>query len=297
MNKVLCIMGPTAAGKTDIAIELADREPYQIISVDSAMVYRHMDIGTAKPDAQTLAKAPHQLIDIIEPEQSYSAADFVADATHEIEACFAAGKKPLLVGGTMLYFKALQQGLSEMPAADPDIRAAIVAEAEQQGWEAMHTQLQQVDSEAAAMIHPNDPQRLQRALEIYRITGKTRSKLWQEQQSSVAPYDFVNIAVYPDDRTVLHERIAKRFMHMLDQGFIGEVESLRQRPELTLQHPSMRCVGYRQVWQYLQGEFDRDTMIEKGIAATRQLAKRQLTWLRSWPNVNRFVSIERLLSS
>lgn len=284
---VICLMGPTAAGKTDIAIEMASREPYQIISVDSAMIYRGMNIGSAKPDATTLAKAPHKLIDLLEPEQSYSAADFVRDAVRVIDETIAAGKKPLLVGGTMLYFKALQQGLSALPEADAVTRQAIQAQAAQEGWQALHDELKAVDPQSAAIIHPNDPQRLSRALEVYRLTGKTRSQLWQEQQNKPLPYVFHNLAVYPDDRAVLHQRIAKRFHIMLEQGFIEEVEQLRKRPGLSLQNPSMRCVGYRQAWQYLDGEFNRNTLIEKGIAATRQLAKRQLTWLRSWPKIKR----------
>jgi tRNA dimethylallyltransferase len=283
-SQIPCILGPTAAGKTDIAIELCQTASFEIISVDSAMIYRGMDIGTAKPDAATLAKTPHRLINILEPEAHYSAADFVRDANREIADCLARGKTPLLVGGTMLYFKALQQGLSNLPEADAEIRATILQEATEKGWEALHAELQAIDPESAAKIHPNDPQRLQRALEIYRLTGKPRSQHWLDEKKTSA-YEFINFAIIPEDRALLHNRIAQRFQQMLDQGFLEEVKTLMQRPGLDISKPSMRTVGYRQAWQYLQGDYSFEEMREKAIAATRQLAKRQLTWLRSWPDL------------
>lgn len=292
--KIPCLMGPTAAGKTDVAIALAASGPFDIISVDSAMIYRGMDIGSAKPDAETLKKAPHRLIDILEPEDSYSAADFVRDAKREIQASLANQRVPLLVGGTMLYFKALQQGLSVLPGANAAVRQEILQEAEKNGWGFMHEKLQKIDPESAEKIHPNDPQRLQRALEIYALTGKTRTALWQEKVAD-SDFDFINMAIYPDDRNVLHERIAKRFQQMLDQGFLAEVKTLMQRPGLDLDKPSMRAVGYRQAWQYLSGEFDLKTLKETATAATRQLAKRQLTWLRGWPDAVRFQDIRHLM--
>lgn len=294
LMKIPCIMGPTAAGKTAAAIALSETGLFEIISVDSAMIYRSMDIGTAKPDAATLAKTPHRLIDILEPEETYSAADFVRDARREIQDCLTRGKTPLLVGGTMLYFKALQQGLSILPEANPAIREAILQEAAEKGWDALHTELKRVDPESAAKIHPNDPQRLQRALEIYRLTGTSRSEHWARDKKA-SGYEFINFAIIPEDRALLHDRIAKRFQDMLDQGFLDEVNTLRQRPGLHLSKPSMRTVGYRQAWQYLQGDYPAEEMQTKAIAATRQLAKRQLTWLRSWPELQVFESIQQIL--
>ncbi|WP_076539036.1 tRNA (adenosine(37)-N6)-dimethylallyltransferase MiaA [Shewanella sp. UCD-KL21] len=283
--KVLFLMGPTASGKTALAIEMAQQHNCEIISVDSALIYRQMDIGSAKPDADELALAPHRLIDILDPSESYSAADFRRDALIEIEDIISRGKTPLLVGGTMMYFKALLEGLSPLPAADEQIRAQIMQEAEEQGWDALHQQLCQVDATAGARIHPNDPQRLSRALEVYRITGKSMTEL-TATKSAPLPYDVVQFAIAPHERKVLHELIAKRFKLMMQNGFIEEVQRLKDRKDLHLDMPSMRCVGYRQCWQYLDGEFDYETLIEKGTAATRQLAKRQLTWLRSWPELH-----------
>ncbi len=277
----IMLMGPTASGKTDLAIALLDRLPCEIISVDSALVYRGMDIGTAKPDAETLARAPHRLIDIIDPAESYSAARFRDDALREMAEITAAGRIPLLVGGTMLYYRALQQGLSRLPEADAEVRAAIEDEAAKKGWQALHDRLARVDPESAARIHPNDPQRLSRALEVYEVSGQPLSVLWREQEKSAFPYRAVKLAVAPTDRSLLHERIAQRFELMLQQGFVEEVEALYRRGDLHPDLPAIRCVGYRQVWAYLAGEWDREVMIERGIIATRQLAKRQFTWLRS----------------
>lgn len=284
-------MGPTAIGKTDLAVDLVQQFPLQIVSVDSAQVYRGMDIGTGKPDAQTLERAPHRLIDISDPANAYSAADFRADAIREIEDVLSQGTTPLLVGGTMLYFKVLRDGLAEMPQADPAIRQEIEDLAEAEGWEAVHAKLQQVDPTSAARIHPNDPQRLSRALEIYLVSGKTMTDFHEIEtsnaanQSAAQAYNFHFFAIQPEDRSVLHERIEQRFRRMLDQGLVDEVDSLYQRGDLSPLLPSIKSVGYRQVWQYLEGELDYDAMVEKSIIATRQLAKRQLTWLRSWENL------------
>ncbi|MCU7985355.1 MULTISPECIES: tRNA (adenosine(37)-N6)-dimethylallyltransferase MiaA [unclassified Shewanella] len=283
--KVLFLMGPTASGKTALALELAEKHNCEIISVDSALIYRGMDIGSAKPSADELARGPHRLIDIRDPSESYSAADFRADAIAQIEEIVSMGKTPVLVGGTMMYFKALLEGLSPLPSADEAIRAEIQAEADEKGWEALHDQLREIDPVSAERIHPNDPQRLSRALEVYRISGKSMTELTQTK-SAPLPYDVVQFAIAPRERKVLHDLIAQRFALMLKQGFIEEVTELKARGDLHLDLPSMRCVGYRQCWQYLDGEFDYDTMVEKAVAATRQLAKRQLTWLRSWPELN-----------
>lgn len=277
---VIFLMGPTAAGKTDLAIALLERLPVALISVDSAMVYRSMDIGTAKPDAATLARAPHRLIDILDPAERYSAARFREDALREMADITASGRIPLLVGGTMLYFRALEHGLSPLPEADPAVRAEIEAEAGRDGWEALHRRLAAVDPEAADRIHPNDPQRLQRALEVYRLTGRPLTALWRGASDNVLPYRPVKLTVVPDDRDWLRRRIADRFEAMLAQGFVDEVESLYRRGDLGPDLPSIRCVGYRQVWNYLDGEWDYATMVERGITATRQFAKRQFTWLR-----------------
>lgn len=282
--KVLFLMGPTASGKTALALALAEQHNGEIISVDSALIYRGMDIGSAKPSAEELARGPHRLIDIRDPSESYSAADFRTDAIAEIEQIVAMGKTPVLVGGTMMYFKALLEGLSPLPAADERIRAEIQAQADTLGWESLHQQLQLIDPISAARIHPNDPQRLSRALEVYRISGKNMTELTQTK-SAPLPYDVMQFAIAPSDRKVLHKLIAQRFEIMLQQGFIDEVAALKARGDLHLDLPSMRCVGYRQCWQHLDGEFDYDTMVEKAVAATRQLAKRQLTWLRSWPEL------------
>lgn len=281
---VICLMGPTASGKTGLACELVQALPLEIVSVDSAMIYRDMNIGTAKPDAETLARAPHRLIDIRDPLEPYSAADFCHDVHREIKEIIANGNRPLLVGGTMLYYRALQQGLSALPAADAEVRNAISQEADALGWQAMHDKLKAVDPESAERIHPNDPQRLQRALEVYRVTGKPLSDLRGMQEEP--PFDFINLALMPEDRALLHKQIERRFDQMLSQGFIDEVKRLKARGDLHLDLPSMRCVGYRQAWQYLEGDLSEDEMRERAIIATRQLAKRQITWLRSWPDLN-----------
>lgn len=278
---VICLMGPTASGKTGVSLALADAFPLELISVDSALVYRGMDIGTAKPDRDTLQRVPHRLVDIRDPEDSYSAGDFVRDARSEIDASLARGRIPLLVGGTMMYFRALTEGLAELPGAYPDIRAAIDAEAKASGWPALHTQLAGVDAVAASRIEPNDSQRIQRALEVYRVSGKPLS----EWQADTAVNDkagaFLKIALLPGSRSVLHERIAHRLEKMMANGFVDEVRTLMARPGLTSRHPSMRAVGYRQLWSCLAGHGSLDDAARKARAATRQLAKRQLTWLRA----------------
>lgn len=271
-------MGPTASGKTDLALQLVEHLPCDIISVDSALVYRGMDIGTAKPGPDILARAPHRLIDLIDPAESYSAAQFRADALREMAEITARGRIPLLVGGTGLYFRALRQGLSVLPAADPRIRAELEAEAAEHGQGILHRRLREVDPQAAERIHPNDPQRLQRALEVYMLTGQPLSVLQQGQKQAL-PYKVLPFILAPV-KEVLHQRIGIRFRQMLEQGFIDEVEGLYLRGDLHLEMPSMRCVGYRQVWQFLAGETDHAGMEERAITATRQLAKRQLTWLR-----------------
>lgn len=281
---VIFLMGPTASGKTALAIELAKRLPCDIISVDSALVYRGMDIGTAKPTAAEQAQAPHRLLDLIDPTEAYSAADFRRDALREIESIVAQGRIPLLVGGTMLYYKALLEGLSPLPAADPLIRQAIETEAEQIGWDALHAQLQLIDPVSAARIHPNDPQRLSRALEVYRISGKTLTELTQTKGEQL-PYRTLQFAIAPTDRELLRQRIAERYKLMLSQGFEQEVRALYQRGDLHADLPSIRCVGYRQMWEYLEGKMSYDEMVYRGIVATCQLAKRQMTWLRGWENV------------
>ncbi len=281
---VVFLMGPTASGKTALAIELAKRLPCDIISVDSALVYRGMDIGTAKPTAAEQAQAPHRLLDLIDPAEAYSAADFRRDALREIESIVAQGRIPLLVGGTMLYYKALLEGLSPLPAADPLIRQVIETEAEQIGWDALHAQLQQIDPVSAARIHPNDPQRLSRALEVYRISGKTLTELTQTKGEQL-PYRTLQFAIAPTDRELLRQRIAERYKLMLSQGFEQEVRALYQRSDLNADLPSIRCVGYRQMWEYLEGKMSYDEMVYRGIVATCQLAKRQMTWLRGWENV------------
>lgn len=288
-------MGPTASGKTELAVELVERLPFDIISVDSALVYRGMDIGTAKPDAGILARAPHRLIDILDPAEAYSASRFREDALREMAEITAAGKIPLLVGGTMLYYRALEQGLSRLPQADAATRERIELEAAERGWKALHERLAEVDPVAAQRIHPNDPQRLSRALEVYELTGRPMSELWQESDLQGLPYRLVKIAVAPTDRGDLHERIARRFHLMLEQGLEAEVEVLYRRGDLSPQLPSIRCVGYRQVWQYLDGELSYAQMSEKGIFATRQLAKRQFTWLRSEQKLQWFSTFESKL--
>jgi len=278
---VLCLMGPTAAGKTGLAVALAARHPLEIISVDSAQVYRGMDIGSAKPDAATLAAAPHRLIDIRDPAEPYSAALFVEDARRHIDAIHAAGRIPFLVGGTMLYFRALLEGLSPLPASDPAVRQQLLEEAQSRGWTFLHRQLAEVDPEAAARIHPNDPQRLQRALEVYRLTGRPLSALQRAQGPALDEhFEVRKAALIPADRARLHRRIERRFREMVNQGLVEEVRALFDRADLDASLPALRSVGYRQVWKYLAGAYSREEMVERGIIATRQLAKRQLTWLR-----------------
>ncbi len=283
---VACLLGPTASGKTAAALEFAARHPVEIISVDSALVYREMDIGTAKPNAQERAAAPHHLIDIIDPADSYSAAQFHDDALRLVGEIVARGNVPLLVGGTMLYYKALTQGLNDLPRADADVRARLDADAERDGWPALHARLASVDPATAARLAPNDSQRIQRALEIFMLTGHSMSVLLAAPRvvsADGAPYRFVPLALGPSDRAVLHARIEARFDAMLAHGFIDEVKRLRARGNLNLSMPSMRCVGYRQAWEYLDDAYGYDEMRDKGVFATRQLCKRQLTWLRAMP--------------
>ena len=275
------LMGPTASGKTDLAIRLRQQLPVEVISVDSALIYRGMDIGTAKPSPAELALAPHRLIDIIDPAESYSAANFREDALREMADITASGRIPLLVGGTMLYYKALLEGLSPLPSADPVIRAEIEAKAEQIGWNGLHSELSAIDPIAGNRINPNDSQRINRALEVFYITGKTLTELTAQQGDSL-PYNVLQFAIAPQDRAVLHQRIEQRFYKMMELGFQQEVEKLRARGDLHKDLPSIRCVGYRQIWEYLDGDVSLDEAIYKGICATRQLAKRQITWLRGW---------------
>jgi len=273
-------MGPTASGKTGLAVELCQQFPLEIISVDSALVYRGMDIGTAKPDAQTLKLAPHRLIDIRDPAEPYSAAEFCADACREMQAITAAGKVPLLVGGTMLYFRALEHGLSALPAADPRVREQLELEAARIGWTGMHALLRQKDPQAANRIHPNDPQRIQRALEVISVSGASLSELQEKTFGYTLGYRLHKIIIAPEPRSVLHQRIEQRFDKMMAAGFMDEMQRLFARSDLNANLPSMRAVGYRQAWEWLQGRCTLDEMRDRAIAATRQLAKRQLTWLR-----------------
>jgi len=276
------LMGPTASGKTGLAVELAARFPFEIVNVDSAQIYRHMDIGTAKPDRKTLRRAPHHLIDLVDPNERYSAARFCEDANDLLPEIYARGNIPLLAGGTMLYFKTLVEGLSELPAADPDTRLVIDTMAQESGWPALHAELARIDPETAERLQPQDAQRIQRALEVFYLSGQPMSTLIARGRTKGSAYRFIALALQPSDRSVLHERIEQRFEIMLELGLIGEVRRLRERFDLNPSLPSMRAVGYRQVWQYLDGEFGLSQLREKAVAATRQLAKRQLTWLRSW---------------
>ncbi|WP_033093782.1 tRNA (adenosine(37)-N6)-dimethylallyltransferase MiaA [Colwellia psychrerythraea] len=278
-------MGPTASGKTALAMALKDALPCDIVSVDSALIYRDMDIGTAKPTKLELTQYPHRLIDLRDASESYSAADFCRDALAEIAEIRAKNRIPLLVGGTMMYFKSLIEGISPLPTANPDIRQAIEAEALKKGWKAMHEQLAEIDPVSAERIHPNDPQRITRALEVYRLTSNTLTQLTQIKGDKLAG-DVLQLAITPTERSTLHERIALRYQQMIDMGFEQEVIKLMSRGDLHQDLPSIRCVGYRQMWQYLEGEFDHDEMIFRGVCATRQLAKRQLTWLRNWPDLH-----------
>lgn len=290
-KNIYCLMGPTAAGKTALAVQLVQRLPLDIISVDSTQVYRGMNIGSGKPDAEILDLAPHRLIDIRDPADSYSANQFRHDALTEIDQVFKGGKVPLLVGGTMLYFKVLRDGMAAMPAANPAIRQEIEELAQSAGWPAVHRQLAKVDPVSARRIHPNDPQRLQRALEVFQVSGIPMSEFHKRQNASTAieeelPFRMHFLAIQPEQRQVLHERIATRYLQMLKDGLVPEVETLYQRRDLHGELPAIKSVGYRQVWQYLCGEINYDEMVEKGIIATRQLAKRQFTWLRSWPELH-----------
>lgn len=278
----ILLMGPTAAGKSDLAIALAERLPCDIISVDSALVYRGMDIGTAKPPPELLARVPHHLIDILDPLESYSTARFRADALALMAEIRRRDRIPLLVGGTMLYFRGLQQGLAVLPSADPALRARLEEEASTLGWASLHARLAAVDPEAAARIHPNDPQRIQRALEVYTLTGRPMTALIRARSGPVdLPFRFIKLVRAPRERSVLHARIERRFHTMLEQGLLGEVARLRARGDLTPDLPSMRAVGYRQVWDHLAGACSREEMCFKAIVASRQLAKRQFTWLRA----------------
>ncbi len=289
-------MGPTASGKTGVAVELVRELPCEIISVDSAQVYKHMDIGTAKPDAETLAKAPHHLIDVIEPDENFSAARFRDDALALMREIAERGRIPLLVGGTMLYFKTLLEGLSELPEADPAIRMVIDTMADESGWPALHKELKRVDPETAARLEPNDSQRIQRALEVFYLTNRPMSAFLKKPKYVYFPYAPLKIALAPSDRAELHDRIATRFEAMLELGLIGELRKLREDYALDLSMPSMRCVGYRQAWQYLDGDIGLAALREQGIAATRQLAKRQLTWLRAMEETTKFDCLAEDLS-
>jgi tRNA dimethylallyltransferase len=282
------LLGPTASGKSGLAVELAQRFPLEIVSVDSALVYRRMDIGTAKPDLAIRLRHPHHLIDIIDPTESYSAAQFRDAALSSMQDISDRGRIPLLVGGTMLYFKALREGLSDLPQADAAARTVIDEMASNAGWPALHAELERVDSRTAQRLDPNDAQRIQRALEVFYVTGKPLSELLNGMPAATLPYRLIQIALEPSDRAELHARIAHRFEEMLELGLIGELRELRKEFVLKPSLPSMRCVGYRQAWQYLEGEFDLPTLRDKGIAATRQLAKRQLTWMRATQGLMRF---------
>jgi tRNA dimethylallyltransferase len=288
-------MGPTASGKTGVALELARHFPVEIVSVDSALVYRRMDIGTAKPDLAIRLEVPHHLIDIIDPTGNYSAAQFCDDALEAMRGIVERNRVPLLTGGTMLYFKALQDGLSDLPAADTDIRVVIDAMAAKAGWPAIHRELERIDPATAERLDPNDAQRIQRAMEIFYLTGKPMSELIAAGRSASLPYRMIPIALIPGDRAALHRRIAARFEEMLELGLINEVRALREDYDLKPSLPSMRCVGYRQVWQYLDGEFGLGALRDKAVAATRQLAKRQLTWLRAMPGVKAFDGLDEEL--
>jgi tRNA dimethylallyltransferase len=278
-------MGPTASGKTALAMALQEALPCDIVSVDSALIYRDMNIGTAKPTVDELAKFPHRLINLRDASESYSAADFCDDALAEISEIRRRNRIPLLVGGTMMYFKSLIEGISPLPTANTEIRKAIESEAAEKGWQSLHEKLAEVDPVSAKRIHQNDPQRLTRALEVYRITGNTLTQLTEIKGDKLTG-NILQLAITPQERSTLHERISLRYQQMIDMGFEAEVIKLRARGDLHQDLPSIRCVGYRQMWQYLDGEFDHDEMIFRGVCATRQLAKRQLTWLRNWPDLH-----------
>ena len=289
----LFILGPTASGKTALALSLAQSHPIEIISVDSALVYRGMDIGTAKPTTAEREICPHHLIDIIEPTEAYSAAQFATDATRLIHEIHARGNLPVLVGGTMLYVKALLEPLTELPESNAEIRADIDAQAKQHGWAYLHAQLAQFDPVTAERLKPTDAQRINRAIEIYRVSGKPMSQWWAEDtRTHTLPFTPILTALIPEPRSVLHERINQRFVQMVDNGFLNEMHTLRARGDLTVDMPSMRCVGYRQAWEFLEGTVDYDTFIDKGQAATRQLAKRQMTWIRGMREIQTFAQLD-----
>jgi len=281
------IIGPTASGKTGLAMKLMEHFPIELISVDSALIYKDMDIGTAKPTADELAKAPHRLINFLDPSESYSAADFRKDALREMQEITAKGKIPVLVGGTMLYYRALENGLAVLPEADLEVRKKLSAEAEEKGWDFLHQRLVEVDPVAGKRIHPNDKQRIQRALEVYKLSGKTLTELHKEAQLDALPYRLMKIALIPE-REWIRDLAEKRFEMMMEQGFLEEVKALYAREDLHADLPAIRCVGYRQAWQYLDGKLDADEMKERAVIATRQLAKRQMTWMRSEPNIIKF---------
>lgn len=293
----LFIMGPTASGKTSLAVELMKHFPIEIISVDSALIYTDMNIGTAKPDKATLEQAPHRLIDFLDPSQTYSAADFRQDALREMQHITANGNIPVLVGGTMLYYRALENDLAKLPSANPDIRKKINQQALEKGWDAMHQQLTKIDPESAARIHPNDTQRIQRALEVYEISGENLTTLHKAAKHDALPYHLLKIALIPENRDWLRERAATRFNQMIEDGFMVEIQQLFDRRDLNPDLPSMRCVGYRQAWHYLNGNIDFNEMKKRVIVATRQLAKRQMTWLRSEKEVSRYDAQHYDLSS
>jgi tRNA dimethylallyltransferase len=282
---VICLMGPTASGKTALAMALQEALPCDIVSVDSALIYRDMNIGTAKPTTTQLTQYPHRLIDLRDASESYSAADFCHDALAEIAEIRSNNRIPLLVGGTMMYFKSLIEGISPLPTANAEIRKAIESEALARSWQKMHDQLAEIDPVSAERIHPNDPQRITRALEVYRLTGNTLTQLTQIKGAKLAG-NVLQLAIAPQERSTLHERIAQRYQQMIALGFEQEVIKLKSRDDLHKDLPAIRCVGYRQMWQYLEGEFDHNEMIFRGVCATRQLAKRQLTWLRNWPDLH-----------
>jgi tRNA dimethylallyltransferase len=293
VRRAVLLMGPTGAGKSDLAVRLAEEFSLEIVSTDSALVYRGMDIGTAKPDLATRQSVPHHLIDIRDPAMTYSAGDFVVDAAAAMEDIWRRGREPLFVGGTMLYFHALSAGIAALPERDLDVRSEIDARAAAIGWAGVHRELAAVDPEAAARIHANDPQRIQRAMEVYRLTGQPISRLQKSRVSALAGVEVLELVLAPSDRKILHERIQARFDAMLAAGFVDEVRLLRERSDLHAEHPSMRAVGYRQVWRYLDGHCALDEASDQAIAATRQLAKRQLTWLRARPSAQWFDSTHR----
>ncbi len=284
----LFIFGPTASGKTGLAIKLKQHFPIELISVDSALIYKGMDIGTAKPTDEELEKAPHRLISFLDPSESYSAADFRKDALREMEEISNAGKIPVLVGGTMLYFRALENGIADMPQADSSIREKLNTEAEKIGWDGLHEKLLQIDPVAGERIHPNDQQRIQRALEVFEISGKTLTAFQQEGSEQKLPYRLMKIALIPEEREWIRELAAIRFDQMLEDGFLDEVKALKERDDLHADLPSIRCVGYRQAWQHLAGDLDYEEMKERAVIATRQLAKRQMTYMRSEPNITEY---------